>query len=100
MNVQDAEAQLRAALYEEWKRERKVAALLHLGGQVQFDGWGKNPKFRVLGYSKSFEKAIEVGLKQIEENTSDLSLKNGSFYAELTLQLWTPSGPRALRAGR
>lgn len=100
MSVENAEVALRMVLHREWMDERKLAATLVLGGQVRFDGWGKNPQFRVLGYSKSFEKAIEVGLKEITDNTPDLSLKNEQFYGQLSLELWTPSGPRALRVGR
>jgi len=93
MGVED---QVRPLLYAEWLRERKLAATLMLGGQVEFTGWGKPAGFRVLGYRKSFDKAIELGLKEIEANTPDLTLKNGQFYGQMTLQLWTPSGPRAL----
>ena len=97
--VEDLEAIARSRLYEEWLAERELGATLVLGGQVRYDGWGKNPRWRVLGYGKSYDAAIEKGLKNIEERTPDFTLKNGYFHAELSLQLWTPAGPRSIRIG-
>lgn len=88
------EDQLRTLRYQEWLEERKLMATLVLGGSFLTNGWGKPAGFRVLGYSKSFDRAIEIGLKQIAEKSSDLELKSQAFYARLTLELWQPPGPK------
>lgn len=90
MSIED---QIRRLRYQEWLATRKLEATLMLGGQFSTTGWGKPLGFRVLGYRKSFDKAIELGLKQIAENTPALELKNRVFYADLSLSLWTPAGP-------
>lgn len=89
--LSDTDIAIKILRYQEWRRERKTAAYLHLGGQMHFDGWGHPQAFRVLGYGKSIDKAVELGLAKILPKEK---AANKDFYAELTLQLWTPSGPK------
>lgn len=87
----ETEAQIRRLRYEEWMATRDLVGTIIYGGVLSTDGWGHLRGYRVRGYTKAIDKAIELAMKDIGLGDR----RNESFYADLTLQLWTPSGPKA-----
>lgn len=86
----DTDIEVRRLRYEEWIRERDLVATIVLGGAFRTDGYGRPAGFRVLGYSKSLDKAVEIALR----DNLGIRRPNEMFYGELTLNLWSPSGPK------
>lgn len=89
-NLSDTDIEVRRLRYEEWMRERDLVATIVLGGAFRTDGYGRPAGFRVLGYSKPVDKAIDIALR----DRLGIRQPNEVFYGELTLNLWSPSGPR------
>lgn len=86
----EADIEVRLIRYDEWLRERDLVATIILGGNFRTDGYGRPAGFRVLGYSKSLDKAVEIALRE----KLGIRRPNEMFYGELTLVLWSPSGPK------